>query len=62
VLRLVMGSGPKRAVDLDCEMRPHAFVPPINFGMATAASALLFLILLVLTLVNLLIGRRRGAT
>jgi alpha-1,4-digalacturonate transport system permease protein len=56
------GGGPVGATTLIVQyIYTHAFVPPINFGMATAASTLLFLILLVLTLVNLLIGRRRGA-
>jgi len=56
------GGGPVGATTLIVQyIYTHAFMPPINFGMATAASTLLFLILLVLTLVNLVIGRRGGA-
>lgn len=56
------GGGPVGATTLIVQyIYTHAFVPPINFGMATAASTILFLVLLLLTLVNLLIGRRKGA-
>jgi alpha-1,4-digalacturonate transport system permease protein len=56
------GGGPVGATTLIIQyIYDHAFVPPINYGLATAASVLLFLVLLVLTLVNLIIGRRRGA-
>jgi ABC-type sugar transport system permease subunit len=62
-LYTLTGGGPVGATTLIVQyIYDHAFVPPINFGMATAASALLFLVLLVLTLVNLIVGRRRGAT
>ncbi len=56
------GGGPVGATTLIIQyIYDHSFVPPINFGLATAASVLLFLVLLVLTLVNFVIGRRRGA-
>lgn len=54
------GGGPVGATTLIVQyIYTHAFIPPINFGMATAASTLLFGILLVLTLINLLLGRSR---
>lgn len=57
------GGGPVGATTLIVQyVYDHAFIPPINFGLATAASVLLFLVLLVLTLINLLIGRRGEAT
>jgi alpha-1,4-digalacturonate transport system permease protein len=56
------GGGPVGATTLIIQyIYDHAFMPPINFGLATAASVLLFLALLVLTLVNLFLGRRRDA-
>jgi alpha-1,4-digalacturonate transport system permease protein len=56
------GGGPLGATTLIIQyIYDHAFVPPINFGLATAASVLLFIALLVLTLINLFLGRRRGA-
>jgi alpha-1,4-digalacturonate transport system permease protein len=56
------GGGPVGATTLIIQyIYDHAFIPPINYGLATAASVLLFLVLLVLTLVNLILGRRRGA-
>jgi len=61
-LYTLTGGGPVGATTLIVQyIYDHAFVPPLNFGMATAASALLFLVLLVLTLVNLTVGRRKGA-
>ena len=61
-LYTLTGGGPVGATTLIVQyIYDHAFVPPLNFGMATAASALLFLVLLALTLINLAIGRRRGA-
>ena len=56
------GGGPLGATTLIVQyIYDHAFVPPINFGLATAASVLLFLVLFAITLVNLVIGRRKGA-
>jgi len=56
------GGGPVGATTLIIQyIYDHSFIPPVNFGLATAASVLLFLVLLVLTSVNLIIGRRRGA-
>ncbi|MDA8032604.1 MAG: sugar ABC transporter permease [Actinomycetota bacterium] len=56
------GGGPLGATTLIVQyIYDHAFVPPINFGLATAASVLLFLVLFAITLVNLAIGRRKGA-
>lgn len=61
-LYTLTGGGPVGATTLIVQyIYDHAFVPPLNFGMATAASVLLFLVLLVLTLVNLIVGRRKGA-
>jgi alpha-1,4-digalacturonate transport system permease protein len=55
------GGGPVGATTLIVQyIYNHAFVQPINLGLATAASALLFVVLLVLTLINLIVARRRG--
>lgn len=56
------GGGPLGATTLIIQyIYEHSFIPPINFGLATAASVLLFLVLMVLTLGNLMLGRRKGA-
>lgn len=61
-LYTLTGGGPLGGTTLIVQyIYDHAFVPPINFGLATAGSVLLFLILLVITLLNFAVGRRRGA-
>ncbi|MHB1739367.1 MAG: carbohydrate ABC transporter permease, partial [Actinomycetes bacterium] len=56
------GGGPVGGTTLIVQyIYEHAFVPPINFGLATAGSVLLFVVMFVLTMVNFLIGRRREA-
>ncbi|MHB1801358.1 MAG: carbohydrate ABC transporter permease [Actinomycetes bacterium] len=56
------GGGPVGGTTLIVQyIYEHAFVPPINFGLATAGSVLLFVVMFVLTMVNYLIGRRREA-
>lgn len=61
-LYTLTGGGPLGGTTLIVQyIYDHAFVPPINFGLATAGSVLLFAILFVLTMINLLLGRRRSA-
>ncbi len=56
------GGGPVGGTTLIVQyIYEHAFVPPINFGLATAGSVLLFVVMFVLTMVNFLLGRRREA-
>lgn len=62
-LYTLTGGGPVGATTLIIQyIYDNAFIPPINLGFATAASVLLFAILFVLTMLSLLVGRRRGAT
>ena len=56
------GGGPVGGTTLIIQyIYEHAFIPPVNYGVATTVSVLLFGVLLVLTLVGVAVGRRRGA-
>jgi ABC-type sugar transport system permease subunit len=62
-LYTLTGGGPLGGTTLIVQyIYDHAFVPPnLNFGLALAGSVLLFLVLMALTLVSFVAGRRRGA-
>lgn len=56
------GGGPIGATTLIVQyIYEKAFTPPIHYGLASAAGVLLFLVVLLITLVNYLLGRRRAA-
>lgn len=63
LLYTLTGGGPLGATTLIVQfIYDHAFVPPnLNFGLALAGSVLLFLVLMVLTLISFIVGRRGGA-
>lgn len=55
------GGGPYGASTLIIQyIYESAFQPPIRYGLGSAAGVLLFLTIMVATLINFLIGRRRG--
>ncbi len=62
-LYTLTGGGPLGGTTLIVQyIYDHAFVPPnLNFGLALAGSVLLFFLLMVLTLISFVAGRRRGA-
>lgn len=61
-LYTLTGGGPVGGTTLIIQyIYDHAFIPPVNYGIATAVSVLLFGVLLVLTLIGIAVGRRRDA-
>lgn len=55
------GGGPFGASTLIIQyIYESAFQPPIQYGLGSAASVLLFLTIMVITLINFVVGRRRG--
>jgi len=56
------GGGPVGATTLIVQyIYENGFVSPIRYGMATAGSVLLFLVVFTLTVINWILGRRREA-
>ena len=56
------GGGPVGATTLIVQyIYQKGFTPPVQYGLASAAGVLLFLVILLITMVNYLVGRRRSA-